>query len=407
MIRYFDKNVPLTISMWDFSWLTCSHPGGSFADLSRCVAEAATCGYNTLRVDVFPHFYLQKEHAFAPQGLDRRIRSWGDVLVPGGYTVDVRAKVMELANLCRQHGIWLGLDTWTSLKILANISIIELDEEEHWCREWAATWVKALKMMREDGVLERAIWVAPCNEVPLFLGGKLRSVLLADTKKRREGEVDFCENLPELDHVFQRVNHWLGEAIYEEIHRDGIPLSYSSLGAENYGARLTDIYDLVDIHFMPDVILTDEDRIAMEKAAPGASKFSLHAELDTYNLALYGAAWNQACRRNYADMLRLAHAYAQGVFAHTTLSSGKRLPVVVTEAYGPCGYPDHPEVSWGWYKNWNADAARIFSGYDFAGLTLSNYAEPLFNLWHDTDWQRLTNLYILHAVQPEFFGQDE
>jgi len=77
------------------------------------------------------------------------------------------------------------------------------------------------------------------------------------------------------------------------------------------------------------------------------------------------------------------------------LPSGKRLPAIITEAYGPCSDPDHPEVSWEWYKKWNADAACIFAGYGFAGLTLSNHAEPLFALWKDLDWQQRSNSYIL------------
>jgi hypothetical protein len=57
MKPYFEKGTALTISMWDFSWLKCGHPGGAFHDLARCVAEAAERGYNTLRIDAFPHAY--------------------------------------------------------------------------------------------------------------------------------------------------------------------------------------------------------------------------------------------------------------------------------------------------------------------------------------------------------------
>ncbi len=31
--NYFDKGTRLTISMWDFSWLHASHPGGVYEDL--------------------------------------------------------------------------------------------------------------------------------------------------------------------------------------------------------------------------------------------------------------------------------------------------------------------------------------------------------------------------------------
>jgi len=402
MIPFFKTEVPLRICMWDFSWLTCGHLGGAFSDLARRVAEAAERGYNALRVDVFPHFYVEKEHAFGPYGLNRRIRTWGDVLLPQGYTVDVRAKVIELADLCRRHNIWLGLDTWQSFTVLNATRekgrLISASEEEAVCRSWAEAWVEALRMMRGDGVLERAVWVAPLNEVPLFLGAMLASVKVSDPKTRHEGQTDFHEDLPELDSVFRRINQWLGEAVKEEICRDGIPLSYSALGAENYAARLTDLYDMVDVHFMPDLVLDEDDRTALEKAAPGASGFSMHDALAHYDLAIYSAAWARACRRQYSQMLSLAHSYAPGALARTTLPSGRKLPAVLTEAYGPCNFPDHPEVNWEWYKQWNGDAARIFASYDFAGLTLSNHAEPIFSLWDDIPWQRTANLFIENSI---------
>ncbi len=378
---------PLTIAMWDFSWLQCAHPGGKFEDLARHVAGAAERGYNCLRVDVFPHYYVETAHHFPPHGLSRRIRTWGDVLAPQGWKVDVRSCVRNLAHLCRQHNIFLALDTWTSFAVLGRDRIPRV-REERVCRAWAEAWVRALRLMREDGVLERAAWIAPLNEVPLFLGALMESVRVSDSKQRHEGLTDFQEDLPELDAVFLEINRWLGEAVADEITKDKIPLAYSALGAENYARRVPDFYDLVDIHFMPDLVLEEEDRTELERAGSGASGFSLHAALNNYDLSLYSRAWAAACSRHYGRMLALAHAYCKGALARTTLPSGKRLSAVVTEAYGPCNFPDHPEVDWSWYKHWNADAARIFAAYRFNGLTLSNHAEPIFSLWDDIDWHR-------------------
>lgn len=105
-----------------------------------------------------------------------------------------------------------------------------------------------------------------------------------------------------------------------------------------------------------------------------------------------------ALRRNYAAMLDLAHDYAHEALARTLLPFGKRLTAVLTEPYGPCNFPDNPEVSWEAYKDWNGNAARIFAAYDYAGLSLSNHAEPLFSLWNDVEWQRRSNLYIRAAA---------
>lgn len=400
MKNYFNKGHPLTIAMWDYSWLKCGHKGGSFHDLERCVAEAAQRGYNTLRVDVFPHWYLDSHHVFEPQGLGRRVPTWGDVRQVGGYTCNVRERVIELADLARRHGLMLALDTWMSFAILGGRGPIPAGEEEAVCRAWSETWVQALRAMREDGVLERAAWVAPLNEVPLFLGSMLQRVRVSDPSVRHEGQTDFNEDLPELDAVFREINTWLGEAIFAELASDGVPLAYSALGAENYAARVPEFYDVADVHFMPDVLLAPEDRIALNKAGDGAAAFTLHDKQEAFDLTLYSAAWERACERNYDRMLALAHSYAAGALARTTLPSGKQLTAVVTEAYGPCNFPDTPEVSWEAYKRWNGDAARIFAGYDFAGLTISNHAEPLFSLWRDAGWQRQTNAFLKASVTP-------
>jgi hypothetical protein len=398
MIPYPGKTEPLTVSMWDFSWLMCGHPGGAFEDLERRVREASERGYDTLRVDVFPNLYLDGEHTFAERNKKRRVGTWGDVLAPGGYTVDVRAKVRELADHCRKYGLWLGLDTWQSGPIVQE-KRVPAGGEEAAARKIAAAWTASIPAMREDGVLERAVWVAPLNEVPLFLGQKLEVVRVSDPEDRHEGMTAFRADLPELDEIFLKINTWLGEAVREAIEGDNVPLSYSALGAENYGARVPEFYDVADVHFMPDLVLQPEDKTALEKAGAGASKFSLHPKLDTYDLAIYSEAWNSACTRNYATMLALCHDYAKQATARLTTAGGKRLAGVVTEAFGPCNFPDVPEVDWSGYYRYNADAARIFSQYDFAGLTISNHAEPIFRMWDEVELQRTTNLFVKAAAK--------
>ena len=403
MKNYFDQDSPLTICMWDYSWLQCGHPGGAFHDLERRVAEAAERGYNTLRVDVFPNLYTNGEHTFKKTPVDRRrVMSWGRILSDSDYTVNVREKIIELTNLCRKYDIWLGLDTWQTWGILPlnGGPKIPIGEEKAATKKFSDAWCQSLPMMREDGILERAVWIAPLNEVPLFLGEKLEKVKVSDSEDRHEGQTGWRSDLPELDAVFKDINTWLGEDIKAELEGDNIPLCYSALGAENYADRLTDIYDLVDVHFMPDMLLTDEDAEALEKSGEGASKFSMHGKQSTFDLALFSAAWNRACERNYDRMLRLCHDYAVNATSRMTLASGKQLQCVLTESYGPCNHPDHPEVDWSGYYQYNADAARIFSQYPFNGLTVSNHAEPIFSAWDNVVWQKTTNQFVLANTTP-------
>ncbi|MEM1211576.1 MAG: cellulase-like family protein [Planctomycetota bacterium] len=399
MKTYFEKDVPLSVAMWDYSWLMCGHRGGAFHDLSRCVEEAADRGYNTLRVDVFPHYYFEPEHTFAAAGGDRRIRTWGDVLVADGYTVNVRERVIELAELCRRHGVWLGLDTWQSFQVLGHDRRVPPAEEESVCRGWADTWVQALRAMRQDGVLERAVWVAPLNEVPIFLGNMIQRVRDSVPAQVEVGDGQIKHLLPEHDAIYMELNRWLGEAVRDEIAGDGVPLLYSGVWVEDYIGRVPAFYDGVDAHFMPDAKLSPEDAEALEKAGEGASRFALHGKQDPWDFALFSAAWARAVRRNYRAMLENARAFCEKTFDTVRLEDGSlKFEVVCTEAYGPCSHPDHPEVDWAWYRHYNADAARVFADYPFSGLTLSNHAEPLFSLWQDRDWHARGNAYLLGSA---------
>ena len=214
----------------------------------------------------------------------------------------MRQKVRQLADYCRKHGLWLGLDSWDKGHMFSGVPgdkggdpkpFAESEEEAQFTR-YAQTWVKALKLMREDGVLERAVWIAPMNEVPHFAGGHLAALAKIRVQPLNEGETKLTKSQQE-DAVYRRINHWMAEAIKAEVAREKIPLSYSSLGAEDYGNRLTDIYDVVDVHFMPDVILDAQEQKAMAAARKGVKTWHF-ADMAQFDLKAYSATWDQACR---------------------------------------------------------------------------------------------------------------
>jgi hypothetical protein len=393
---YFDKGTRLAISMWNFSWLFANCPGGAYENLEQRVAEAAERGYNTLRVDCFPSRFPEDESRFE-KNWDPAVNAaqWGER--PVTITCNVRKKFAELAEACRKHRIWLGLDSWDVLSMLgrhnSNFVIEEADEEREFTR-YGDVWVKALKLMREDGVLERAVWVAPMNEVPHFAGGHVTAVKKA-------------KHPAEVDAVYRRVNGWMAAPIRAEIAGEKIPISYSSLGDPNYGARLTDDYDVVDVHFMPGVIHDPKDQMAFPGVPfeltrfPGGNVGVLQGQTLTsgpkdFDFALFSRAWDSACRRHYTGMLKRTRSFFQSALTRLTLPSGKKLAPIITECFGPIIWPDNPAVSWDWYKCYNADSLRIVAGMDYKGSSLSNFAEPLFSLWEDADWHLAGNTYFLN-----------
>jgi len=114
------------------------------------------------------------------------------------------------------------------------------------------------------------------------------------------------------------------------------------------------------------------------------------------DLKRWSAVWDRACRNNYAGMLTRARDFLTSALGNCIFPSGKRMQAVITESFGPVFWPDHPDVSWEWYKHYNGDAARIAASMPFEGVSLSNFGEPLFTLWNDSDWHRNANLFILN-----------
>ena len=131
---------------------------------------------------------------------------WGEIAAD--HTCNVRKEVARLADLCRKHDIWLGLDSWdkphmfwsTRLPFIESTGApsilfglpfstrIPEGKEEQAFTAYGEIWVRALKFMREDGVLERAVWIAPMNEVPHFCGRSVATVDAIEHKPRNEGE---------------------------------------------------------------------------------------------------------------------------------------------------------------------------------------------------------------------------
>jgi len=398
MINYPGKEFPLTIAKWDLTWIHANHPGGAFEDLATRMDEAREREYNALRIECYPRDILEGTKVFKKNwDPETQLPGWGDVVAD--HECDILERLSYLADLCRKYDIWLGLDTWMNGPQGGRGRFIEPDEEEKVFTEFSQMWVKAIRRMREEGILERAVWVAPLNEVPHVFVRKVRSIMDV-MGKGNDDQTDRAGIAADVNALLKKYNHWMGEAIKEEIRKDGIPLSYSALFcAEDYADRLTDIYDVVDAHYMPDVNQDEEDKAALERAGKGASEFSLFSDLIRYDLKMYSEAWDRACRKNYAGMLRRVRDSHEAVFEKITLPFGKKLVPIITESFGPCFFPDHLDVSWEWYKKYNADAARTIAPLAFAGATLSNFAEPPFALWDDVDWHRNSNLFLLNSVR--------
>jgi hypothetical protein len=107
----------LTISLWDFSWYTQAGPGEPFEDLDRAMVDAVLRGYNTIRICAMP-FLLFGEHGIDPSELviERMAPEVGSGTrwynVRGSVTVNGRARLRELFEAARRHGVVVIISSW-------------------------------------------------------------------------------------------------------------------------------------------------------------------------------------------------------------------------------------------------------------------------------------------------------
>ncbi|WP_313546664.1 cellulase-like family protein [Leifsonia aquatica] len=111
----------LAITLWDFSWYTKAGAGEPYADLDVAFAEAVERGYNAVRICAAP-LYL-----FGPVGLPEELgisglgpspaggyygegTRWYDV--PGGYTLPLRQRLLDLFDAAARHDCVVILSTW-------------------------------------------------------------------------------------------------------------------------------------------------------------------------------------------------------------------------------------------------------------------------------------------------------
>jgi len=114
----------LAICLWDFSWYTRAGAGEPYEDVDRAMADTAALGYHAVRICAAP-LLLAGELGLdeiaaelrieglgtAPDGLPYgRGTRWYDVT--GGYAIDLRARLHELLDAARRHGMRVILASW-------------------------------------------------------------------------------------------------------------------------------------------------------------------------------------------------------------------------------------------------------------------------------------------------------
>ena len=350
---------PRAITMWDFSWLERRWPGAGYEDWDRSLAELADRGYDTVRIDAYPHLIDADADA------DWRLTRLWDQQSWGAQSPVVVAPLPALVDFIRaagRHGVGVALSTW-----------FRRDEHDVRTRirtpeDLAKVWVSTLDLLEAAGVLGQVVYVDLCNEFPVSVWAPF----LYDS--------DEAESRPVTD---PDVGTWMRTAI--GLVRDAHPqLDYTFSFADSVQSlQSVDVagFDLLEPHLWMAGTSDFYDRVgyAYERTSPVGYDNLVERGREVYR----------------SDQAR----FDQSIFdeidraAEWSRSTGK--PLVTTECWSVVDYKDWPGLDWDWVMDLNARAVtRAASTGRWAAIATSNFCGPQFaGVWREVDYhRRLTDL---------------
>lgn len=372
---------PSALTMWEFSWLVRrTAPEAEYADWDRVLDELAALGYDTIRLDAFPHLLAAgangetvERFTILPQS---ELFFWGN---HEPVEVAPKAGLIEFLGKMRDRGMKAGLSTWFNDDTTHRADDVVTPED------YARIWRETLDILAEADLLDVVSWVDLCNEFPLGKWARGAYRYIFDD---------------EPDNPFSALNQWDDEqkARVQRYFDEAIPalraaypdlrytFSFAGFSAwPNLEGLDVSEFDLAEVH----IWLSDDLNFQLQS---GQTNLLLETEgsLDAHVERAPGVYFDQ--REHWLEILRT------NISGWVEWADAQRLPLVTSESWGPINYSDvaplddHEE--WAWVKDVCAEGVRMASEYGFEGICTSNFCQPQFpGMWSDAEWhQRLTEL---------------
>lgn len=390
---------PLAITMWDSSWIRRRYRGGGFEDWNTALAGLVERGYDSVRIDVFPHLIAR-----GPDGvLVERFKDvpnqfpqfygfgmWGN---PWTMYIEPRRALVEFLTACREHGVKAGLSTWFKpTDDRRNEQIEGLDE-------FVRVWTETLEFVEANGLMDTVAYLDILNEYPnghVFTWLHRTVATMAyppgpggglNTRQR-----DFLWDF--LSSAIERLR-----ARWPEL---SISASFTFEGFERYWEGLDlGVLDFLDVHiwlnYLPGFSEVSDYASTIERHGQPSELFKVvrggNAYLENSRLipqdydydktwdAVLGAwrerrgEWTAKFEEQIDRVVRAARQYG--------------LHVGQTEGWGMVNWLDHPLLGWDIHRE-TAELANELAarrGYTFS--CSANFCHPHFlGFWDDPAWHR-------------------
>lgn len=342
------------ITMWDFSWLERRWPGAGYEDWDVALSELADRGYDSVRIDAFPHLIAidgEKPWDLVPTWNQT---SWG---AQSAITVsNVLAQLLEFIRRAAAHGIDVALSSWFREDV-DDVRMRLRTPEAH-----ADAWAAVLRAIEDAGLLDRIIYVDLCNEFPLRVWAPF---------VYQPGDSD------SLSRTEPRLIEWMSgsiTALRAQFPQLRYTYSFSS-ELETWREQDVSMLDLLEAHIW---MASDEYNDAV------GYHFEKFDPIGFDNLV-------RNARREYEQHQQ---EYDRGLFeliddvAEWSRASG--LPIYTTECWAVVDYKDWPGLEWDWVLDLNARAVdHALATKRWAGVATSNFCGPQFvEMWRAVGWHR-------------------
>lgn len=353
-MKRLTAGLPRAITMWDFSWLERRWPGAGYEDWDQALAELTDRGYDTVRIDAYPHLVSADPHRAWTLRPQWNQQSWGAQSV---VDVQVLPNLISFIAAARRHGVAVGLSTWFREDV-DNIRMGISSPEAI-----AAIWIDTLRHIEAAELLDAIYYVDLCNEFPLapwapFLYGR-----------------NIGEAWPRDD---SRIGSWMRTSI--ELVREAYPTldyTYSFTGPFSDVAGIdVDAFDLLEPH------------VWMAGASDFYDQVGYHFEF--FESTGYDNLVAVGYQTYRAQQERFDAALFDEIERVARWSRDTGLPLVTTECWSIIDYKDWPGLDWGWVKELNERALQhALATKRWVALGTSNFCGPQFvGMWRDVDYHR-------------------
>lgn len=390
---------PLSITMWDSSWLRRRYRGGGFEDWDRALSELRERGYDAVRIDCFPHLIaadpggeVVERFKDVPNQFPQfyGFGMWGN---PWTMYIEPRKALVEFLTKCREHGVKVALSTWFKpTDDHRNEQIEGLDG-------FVRVWLETLDFIEANGLMDTVVYLDVLNEYPD--GHVFTWLHRTVTTMAWPAGPDGGYNDRQRDFLWDFITGAIDRirARWPELT---ISTSFTWDGFERYweGKDLAGL-DFLDVHiwlnYFPEFAkLTDYATTIERHGNPNelfrvdrsGNSYMQNARIipQDYNYDVTYQAALEAWRSRKGEWVaEFDHRIGRVVAA----ARPRGLHLGQTEAWGMVNWADHPLLGWEIHRETaevgTAIAARRGYSFDCSG----NFCHPHFlGFWDDVDWHR-------------------